>query len=167
MVYTVTLNPAVDYYVYTDELRIGAIGRAESEGISFGGKGINVSRVLTALGVENKALGFLAGFTGRAIEEALNEEGLRTDFCFLSSGATRINVKIRHGSETDLNGIGADISLEDVGLLYDRLQDLRNGDVLVLAGSVPKGLPSDLYRDILLHFKDRDIYTVVDAEGDA
>lgn len=166
MVYTVTLNPAVDYYVYTDELRVGTIERAKSERISFGGKGINVSRVLTALGVENKALGFLAGFTGRAIEEALNKEGLSTDFCFLSSGTTRINVKIRHGRETDVNGIGANISLEEVGILYERFRDLRDGDVLMLLGSVPEGLPKEVYRDILLHFRERNIYTVVDAEGE-
>ena len=165
MVYTVTLNPAVDYYVYTEELRVGEVGRATRESLSFGGKGINVSRVLSALGVQNKALGFLAGFTGHAIEEALQGEGLSTDFCFLPSGLTRINVKLRHGAETDVNGTGAAIPAEALPLLYERLRGLKGGDSLVLAGSAPHGLPETVYGDILSYASDKGVYTAVDASG--
>ncbi len=166
MVYTVTVNPAVDYYVYTDALRVGEIGRATGETVSFGGKGINVSRVLSAFGVENRALGFLAGFTGRAIEEALREEGIDTDFSFLPGGMTRINVKLRHGAETDVNGLGAEVPVEALPLLCDRLSALREGDVLVLAGSSPRGLPDTVYGDILAHVSGSGAYTVVDASGE-
>lgn len=166
MVYTLTMNPAIDYTVYLDELRVGEIQRACREGICFGGKGINVSRVLTVLGVENVALGFLAGFTGRAIADGLSAEGLRTDFCFLPSGMTRINVKLRHGTETDVNCTGADISAEALTGLCDKLEVLREGDVLVLAGSTPRGISKTVYADILALVSGRGILSVVDADGE-
>lgn len=166
MVYTLTMNPAVDYLIYLDELCPGEIQRAKREGIYFGGKGINVSRVLTALGTENVALGFLAGFTGRAIADGLTAEGIRTDFCFLPSGMTRINVKLRHGTETDVNCTGADVPAKAMEELYGKLTEIRAGDVLVLSGSIPRSLPKTMYAEILARVSDREVLTVVDADGE-
>lgn len=166
MVYTVTFNPAVDYIVHTKELRAGATNRSDSEEIYFGGKGINVSIVLSELGVKSKALGFVAGFTGAAIEQGVSEKGIDADFVHLSGGFSRINVKIKSGEETELNGQGPRIPDEAVQQLFAKLDELQDGDTLVLAGSIPSSLPSDIYERILARLSGRKIRTVVDATKD-
>ncbi len=166
MVYTVTFNPAVDYIIHTKELRAGATNRSDSEEIYFGGKGINVSIVLSELGVKSKALGFVAGFTGAAIEQGVSEKGIDADFVHLSGGFSRINVKIKSDEETELNGQGPKIPDEAVQQLFAKLDELQDGDTLVLAGSIPSSLPSDIYERILARLSGRKIRTVVDATKD-
>lgn len=165
MIYTVTFNPAIDYVVRTPELLAGAVNRAQSEQMFFGGKGINVSCVLKELGVQSVALGFTAGFTGEAIEKGLVDMGIDTDFVRLKSGCSRINVKIKADAETELNGKGPDIDKESLRILFEKLDGLKNGDTLVLAGSVPPSLPSDIYEQILARLEGRGIRAVVDATG--
>ena len=163
MVYTVTFNPAVDYIVRTDEINVGKVNRSISEEILFGGKGINISLVLKELGIKSKALGFIAGFTGRAIEEGVREMGIETDFVHLKDGFSRINVKIKSAEENELNGQGPRIDSEAIAELYKKLDGLENGDTLVLAGSIPNTLPSDIYEKILEHLSQKDIKVIVDA----
>ena len=166
MVYTVTFNPAVDYIVHTKQLTPGATNRSDSEEIYFGGKGINVSIVLSELGMKSKALGFVAGFTGEAIEKGVTEKGIDADFVHLTEGFSRINVKIKSGEETELNGQGPRIPDEAVEQLFTKLDELKDGDTLVLAGSIPSSLPSDIYERILARLDGRNIRTVVDATKD-
>lgn len=166
MVYTVTFNPAIDYVVHTGEMKLGMTNRSEREEMYFGGKGINVSIVLRELGVDSKALGFTAGFTGEAIEKGLADMGIDTDFVRLANGNSRINVKIKSEEETELNGQGPDIDDDAVAALFEKLEALRDGDTLVLAGSIPSSLPSDIYERILAKLAGRDIRTVVDATKD-
>lgn len=169
MVYTVTLNPALDYEVLVDGLHTGELNRTKNERMHFGGKGVNVSTVLHNLGVETVALGFLAGFTGKALEDGLRANGIRTDFVWLEEGLTRVNVKIRsggEGEETEINSGGPSIPPPAVEALYQKLDRLRTGDVLVLAGSLPAGLPADAYQRILARVEGRGVLTVVDAARD-
>ncbi len=166
MIYTITFNPAVDYVVYTDELQVGKVNRSKSEEIYFGGKGINVSMVLNELGIKSKAMGFVAGFTGAAIEKGLTDAGIETDFVHLNKGFTRINVKIKSHAETELNGQGPEIPTEKLDELFDRLDGIKDGDGVILAGSIPSYLPSDIYERILERLKDRNIRAVVDATDD-
>ncbi len=166
MIYTVTFNPAVDYVVYVRDFESGAVNRTQEESIFFGGKGINVSTVLQRLGVDTVALGFLAGFTGAAIEQGLQQMGIRTDFIHLRQGLTRINVKIKASCETEINGQGPQISGEALEALFQKLEILRPGDMLVLAGSIPSSLPDTIYEQILRQLKDRQILPVVDATRD-
>lgn len=166
MVYTVTFNPALDYVVRMKEFRAGDINRTQQEEIQFGGKGINVSTVLSHLGVENIALGFLAGFTGQALEEGLRKSGIRTDFIRLPEGLTRINVKIKAGQETEINGQGPAIPAAALEELLGKLDRLESGDVLDLSGSIPASLPDDVYQKILARLDGRGILTVVDATRD-
>lgn len=163
MVYTVTFNPAIDYVVHADEMTVGSVNRAKSEKIYFGGKGINVSIVLKELGIPSKALGFVAGFTGVAIEQGIAEKGIETDFAHLDNGFSRINVKIKSGSETELNGQGPAIDNRALGELFQKLDNLSDGDTIVLAGSIPDSMPSDSYEKILEHLSGKKIRTVVDA----
>ena len=168
MIYTLTLNPAVDYLVgLPRDLVPGELNRTASESVQFGGKGINVSRVLTALGVENTALGFLAGFTGQALANALAEAGLKSEFLWVSGGMTRINVKVRGSQETEINGKGPVVTSEDMKRLYIRLEKLQPGDILVMSGSLAAGMEKDSYGRILKHLKDRGIRTVVDTAGES
>ena len=166
MIYTVTFNPALDYVVWMDALRPGQINRTNSEEIQYGGKGINVSTVLSALGVENVALGFLAGFTGRALEEGLRNRGIRTDFIWLPDGLTRINVKVKGGDETEINGRGPTVDPVALRALRDKLDRLEAGDILVISGSVPAALSHDVYEQILARLEDRGIQFVVDTTRD-
>ncbi|MCH5203892.1 MAG: 1-phosphofructokinase [Oscillospiraceae bacterium] len=163
MIYTVTFNPAIDYVVYTDKVEVGEVNRAEDEKICFGGKGINVSIVLNELGIRSRALGFVAGFTGEAIESGVREKGIETDFVHLPKGFSRINVKIRSDSETELNGKGPDIDGSSLNELYKKLDALSDGDTLVLAGSIPDSMPSDIYEKILRRLSGKNIRAVVDA----
>lgn len=166
MVYTVTFNPAIDYVVHTDELKVGKTNRSISEQTYVGGKGINVSIVLAELGIKSKALGFVAGFTGRAIEDGVNEKGVETDFVHLESGCSRINLKIKSGEETELNGQGPKIPDKAIEELFAKLDKLEDGDILVLAGSIPGSLPSDVYEKVLARLSGKKIKTVVDATKD-
>ncbi len=166
MIYTVTFNPALDYVVRMDAFKVGEVNRSVDEELWLGGKGINVSIVLKNLGVENVALGFLAGFTGRELQEGLQKNGIRTDFIWLKEGLTRINVKIKAGSETEINGRGPDISEEALSEMFLKLDKLRGGDILVVSGSIPTTLPSDIYERILARLKGRGILAAVDAAGE-
>ncbi|WP_164170328.1 1-phosphofructokinase [Ruminococcus flavefaciens] len=166
MVYTVTFNPAIDYVVHTAEMRLGEVNRSSSEEMYFGGKGINVSIVLNELGTPSIALGFTAGFTGEAIENGIKAMGIKSDFVRLKAGNSRINVKIKAGEETELNGQGPHIDDEALEALFVKLDKLSDGDTLVLAGSIPSSLPSDIYERIMQRLSDRKIRTVVDATND-
>lgn len=166
MIYTVTFNPALDYVVRMDELALGQVNRTVSEDVQLGGKGINVSWVLRELGHENVALGFVAGFTGKAIEDGLAAKGVATDFIHLPAGLTRINVKLKAGEETEINGKGPDISAEALEELYHKLDALVEGDVLVLAGSIPASMPSDVYESILARLEGKKVLCAVDATRD-
>lgn len=166
MVYTVTFNPAIDYVIHTDQVRLGATNRSEGEEMYFGGKGINVSIVLRELGIESKALGFTAGFTGQAIGKGLTDMGINTDFVELKEGNSRINVKIKSLEETELNGQGPDIDDKAIENLFEKLDCLKDGDSLILAGSIPASLPSDIYERILERLSDKNIRVVVDAVKD-
>ena len=166
MIYTVTFNPALDYVVWMDTLRPGEINRTQNEAIQYGGKGINVSTVLTALGVDNVALGFLAGFTGRALEEGLRSQGIHSDFIWLPEGLTRINVKVKGGKETEINGRGPTVDAAALRALQDKLDRLEAGDILVISGSVPAALSHDVYEQILARLEDRGIQFVVDTTRD-
>ena len=166
MVYTVTFNPAIDYIVHTDGMTVGSVNRARSEEIYFGGKGINVSMVLNELGIKSRALGFVAGFTGSAIEKGVAEKGVETDFVHLDSGFSRINVKIKSGDETELNGQGPVIDDKSLEELFSKLDKLTDGDTIVLAGSIPASMPSDIYERILERLRTKNIKAVVDATKD-
>ena len=166
MVYTITFNPAIDYVLHTKEMKFGATNRSEREEIYFGGKGINVSIVLKELGINSKALGFVAGFTGDAIENGLADMGIATDFVRLKKGNSRINVKIKSDEETELNAQGPDIDDVAVSVLFEKLDKLSDGDTLILAGSIPASLPSDIYEKILKRISHKNIRTIVDATND-
>ena len=150
MIYTVTFNPAIDYVVRLDApLEVGQVNRACGEDCVLGGKGINVSGVLAQLGCPSVALGFVAGETGAWLERGLAAQGLHTDFVHLENGMTRINVKIKAGQETELNGAGPDIPDEALHQLEEKLDGLTENDVLSLAGSIPASLPQDVYERLL------------------
>ena len=166
MIYTVTFNPAIDYVVHTDGFRFGEVNRSESERIYIGGKGINVSAVLAELNVRSIVLGFTAGFTGIAIERGVCSMGIEADFVRLDKGSSRINVKIKNDTETELNGQGPDISEDAIEKLFRKIDRLTSEDTLILAGSIPKSLPADIYERILERIDGRNIRTVVDATGD-
>ncbi len=166
MIYTVTFNPALDYVVFLDGLKLGDINRTTRESIYYGGKGINVSTILNTLGMETTALGFVAGFTGKAIEDGLNAQGMHTDFIHLPEGNSRINVKVKHGDETEINGQGPVITQEAIDALFEKLNALREEDVLVLAGSIPNTLPEDIYERILASLSGKGIRIAVDATKD-
>ena len=135
MIYTVTFNPALDYVVFLDNLKLGDVNRSTRESIFYGGKGINVSTILNTLGLETTALGFVAGFTGKAIEDGLAAQGIHTDFIHLPEGNSRINVKVKHGDETEINGQGPVITEEAINELFAKLDTLTKEDILVLAGA--------------------------------
>ncbi|MBQ2518283.1 MAG: 1-phosphofructokinase [Clostridia bacterium] len=163
MIYTVTLNPSIDYVVHIDRLVPGITNRTSSEEYYFGGKGINVSHVLAELGLETTALGFIAGFTGEAIERGTREAGIRTDFIHLKEGVSRINVKIKSDGETEINGQGPHIGAEEFDAFMQKTDALREGDTLILSGSIPKTVPDDVYERILARIDGRGVLVAVDA----
>lgn len=166
MIYTVTFNPAIDYVVRLDTpLQTGTVNRAAGEDCVLGGKGINVSGILAQLDCPSVALGFVAGETGAWLERGLAAQGLQTDFIHLASGMTRINVKIKAGQETELNGAGPAIPPQAMEALQQKLDALRPGDILVLAGSIPSSLPSDTYERVLERLQGHGVRAVVDASG--
>ena len=163
MIYTVTLNPSIDYIVRMSGLNLGITNRSDSEEYYFGGKGINVSCVLAELNLDSTALGFTAGFTGEAIEKGIRNDRIKTDFTRLPEGLSRINIKIKSDEETEINGQGPDISEEKFTELMAKLDDIKDGDTLVIAGSIPKTMPDDTYERMLERIKDKDVRIVVDA----
>ncbi len=163
MIYTVTLNPSIDYVVRLDGLTTGITNRTTSEEYYFGGKGINVSCVLAELDLDSTALGFIAGFTGDAIEDGIRNDRITTDFIKLSGGISRINIKIKAGEETEINGQGPHITDDELNRLIEKLDRIQDGDTLILAGSIPNTLPDDVYERMLERLKDRKIRIVVDA----
>ena len=167
MIYTITFNPALDYLVKMDKFNLGHDNRSNNEFIYAGGKGINVSIVLNNLEVKSKALGFIAGFTGDEIERRVREFGCDTDFIKLKDGMSRINVKIKADVESEINGGGPDISAEALEALYEKLDTLISGDILVLAGSVPKTMPTDIYEKIMERLQNKNIKFIVDTTGES
>lgn len=166
MIYTLTFNPSLDYIVTVPEFTYGIVNRTSEEVIFPGGKGINVSMVLKNLGYESTALGFLAGFTGDKLKGLIEEKGICAEFISAAEGMTRINVKIRGKQETEINGQGPAIKESDIKRLYDRLDGLRDGDVLVMAGSIPDVMPRTIYMDIMKHLEKKNLRIVVDATKD-
>ena len=167
MIYTVTFNPAIDYVVRMDgDLLPGMTNRSSSEEYYFGGKGINVSMVLSELGLKSTALGFIAGFTGNAINDGVRAAGIETDFIELKEGLSRINVKLKGTEETEINAQGPKIDEDSQIALYNKLSKLVEGDVLILAGSIPNSLPDDVYEKILSMLAGKGIEFVVDATKD-
>ena len=163
MIYTVTLNPAIDYIMRMDELHMGITNRSNSEEYYCGGKGINVSLVLAELDIPSTALGFIAGFVGDAIDKWVANTYVTTDFIRLRDGISRINVKIKAGEETEINGQGPDISEDELEALMMKVDHIQDGDTLVLAGSIPNTLPDDTYERMLERISDKDVQIVVDA----
>lgn len=166
MIYTVTFNPSLDYVVNVPSFETGRVNRTIDETIFPGGKGINVSIVLNNLGIDNKALGFTAGFTGDALKNLLNKRGVNNDFIPVDSGMTRINVKLRSDEETEINGQGPKITTQHIGVIYEKLDYLDEDDYLVLAGSIPDSLPNSVYMDIMQRLHDKNIKIIVDATGE-
>ena len=166
MIYTVTFNPSLDYIVSVDDFKLGLTNRTSSELILPGGKGTNVSTVLKNLGLESTALGFVAGFTGNEIVKRLNDMGIKSDFISIENGISRINLKLKSIDGTEINGAGPDISEEKVNELMDKLNQLKEGDVLVLAGSIPSSLPDDIYEQIMKKLDQQGIKIIVDATND-
>ena len=166
MIYTITFNPALDYVITVDHFQQGLVNRVCEEHIFCGGKGINVSAILKELGYESEALGFVAGFTGdEIVRRAKSEYDIKTDFIKVEKGMSRINVKMRSDEETEINGMGPQITDEDVEKLFKKLDTLKEGDVLVLSGSIPKCISPRIYEEILERLQDRGILFVVDATG--
>lgn len=166
MIYTVTFNPSLDYIVSMDGFELGRTNRTVEEQMFAGGKGINVSIVLRNLGIENTALGFTAGFTGEQIEREVRKMGLNTDFIHIDKGLSRINVKLKDYDGTEINGMGPEIEQIYVDELYEQLDQIRAGDVLVLAGSIPNSLSDSIYSDILQRLHKKGVLFVVDATKD-
>ncbi len=168
MIYTVTFNPAIDYILRTPALEKGEVNRTTGEKLLYGGKGINVSVILSRLGVPTVALGFAGGFTGDALIEMVRQAGVDSDFIPLEKGMTRINVKLwgEDGAITEVNARGPEIDSEAMETFYRKIARLTDEDTLVLAGSVPASLPKDIYRQILERISDHGVRTVVDATGD-
>lgn len=164
MIYTVTFNPALDYVVKVEHFTLGEVNRTAEEHIFYGGKGINVSAVLANLGHESRALGFVAGFTGEEIERGVRSLGFESDFIHVARGMSRINVKLKSDQESEINGMGPEITSQDVDKLFEKLEDLKQGDVLVLSGSIPSSIDRGIYERILSSLEDRGILAVVDAE---
>ncbi len=163
MVYTVTFNPSLDYIVDVEDFRLGMTNRTCSEQMMAGGKGINVSIVLQNLGIENTALGFIAGFTGEEIRRQVAEMGIRAQFISIPEGISRINLKLRSIDGTEINGMGPSIGRAQLGALYEKLDTLTDNDTLVLAGSIPASMPSSIYCDIMERLYAKGVTFVVDA----
>ena len=166
MIYTVTFNPSLDYIVSVENFQLGLTNRTSSEMLLPGGKGINVSTVLMNLGIESTALGFTAGFTGDEIIRRLEEMGVRNGFIQVGEGFSRINLKLKSIDGTEINGQGPKISADALEQLYQKLETLQGGDILVLAGSIPESMPQSAYMDIMKRLQDKKLKIVVDATRD-
>ena len=166
MIYTVTFNPALDYVVTVNHFTPGRVNRTIRENIFYGGKGINVSALLANLGYQSTALGFVAGFTGDEIERGVKKLGFQADFIKAEKGMSRINVKLKSDEESEINGMGPEITAGDVKVLFEKLSHLEQGDVLVLSGSIPACVDEDIYERVMEMLDGRGIRIVVDAEKD-
>ena len=167
MIYTITFNPALDYVIKLKKIQIGEINRSEEEYILPGGKGINVSIILKTLDIESTALGFISGFVGEEIERKVKEYGIKTDFIKIENDNSRINVKITESNqETAINSKGPFINETYIELLYKKIEKMENGDILVLSGSIPKGIKTNIYENICKKVEKKDIKIVVDATGE-
>ncbi len=166
MIYTVTFNPSLDYIASVDDFALGKTNRTSVELMFPGGKGINVSLVLQNLGFESTALGFMAGFTGDEIARLLSEAKVNSKFIKVDKGISRINLKLRAEEETEINGMGPAIGRDDIQKLYSQLDELKDGDILVLAGSIPSVMPESMYMDIMKYLSGRNLKIVVDATKD-
>lgn len=166
MIYTVTFNPSLDYIVTVNDFRLGETNRTASEQMLPGGKGINVSTVLENLGFDNTALGFVAGFTGREIVSKVRELGFQSEFIELDEGWSRINIKMKDFDGTEINGQGPAISGAALQALLEKLDGLKEGDILVLAGSIPASIPETIYAEIMKRLDGKGVLTVVDATND-
>ena len=166
MVYTVTFNPSLDYIVTVDDFKLGLTNRTTSELMLPGGKGINVSIVLSNLGIENTAIYFSAGFVGDEITKRVKESGIRSEEIRIDEGCSRINLKLKSIDGTEINGMGPVISEESIGRLYEKLEAIEEGDTLVLAGSIPSSMPETIYSDIMGKLSGRGVRVVVDATKD-
>ena len=166
MIYTVTFNPSLDYIVSVDDFQLGMTNRTSSELMLPGGKGINVSTVLGNLGISSTALGFVAGFTGDEIVRRVEQLNIQSDFIRIDEGISRINVKLKSIDGTEINGAGPEIGESAISLLMEKLDRLKEGDILVLAGSIPASMPDDMYSRILQMLEGRGVMTVVDATKD-
>lgn len=164
MIYTVTLNPSIDYIVEVNQFQLDALNVIDRESKFPGGKGINVSRVLTNIGIPTKALGFVGGFTGKFIQDFIEAEGISHDFVHVKDDS-RINIKLKTGQETEINGQGPSLTEENIQTLYSKLDNLEAGDVLILAGSIPPSLPKTLYSDLTAKYSERGVKVIVDAGG--
>ena len=167
MIYTLTLNPAIDHIVKLDKLEIGETNRMHEENISAGGKGINVSKILKNLGENSIVLGYIAGFTGNEIDRILKEEGLSTDFIYIRDGFTRINTKIKSEKETEINGPGLKICKQEIEKLFDKLDDIKDGDYLFLSGSIPSSMDNGFYAKIMERLFSKNVNIAVDTTGGA
>ncbi|MEG1066058.1 MAG: PfkB family carbohydrate kinase, partial [Erysipelotrichaceae bacterium] len=163
MIYTLCINPSLDYVTFVKDFNEGEINRSYLDATYPGGKGINVSTILSRLGVNNVALGFLAGFSGKEVETLVNKRGIKNDFIYLEDGATRINVKLKARVESEINAIGPTIKDAEFNELLKKLETINSGDILVLAGSVPACLSDRTYADIMERLKDTDVKFVIDA----
>lgn len=166
MIYTVTFNPALDYVAAVNHFTLGRVNRTVRENIFYGGKGINVSALLANLGYESTALGFVAGFTGEEIERGVRKLGFRSDFIKVEKGMSRINVKLKSDEESEINGMGPEITPEDVECLFGKLSGLKENDILVLSGSIPATIEDDIYERIMKALEGSGVRVVVDAEKD-
>ena len=163
MIYTLTLNPSIDYIVHLNKFVSGITNRTTSEEYYIGGKGINVSCILSELGIKSTALGFTAGFTGDAIEKGLQEQGICAEFIRLKNGISRINIKVKADKESEINCQGPHIEQDEFEKLLSLTDEIKDGDTIVLAGSIPKTVADDTYERILKRLKDKNIRIVVDA----
>ncbi|WP_342428603.1 1-phosphofructokinase [Paenibacillus sp. FSL L8-0158] len=166
MIYTVTLNPSIDYIVEVDDLKLGDLNRMKRDLKLPGGKGINVSRVLNQLGADSTAIGFLGGFTGRFIDDTLREESIKTDFVMIEDD-TRINIKLKHGDETEINGLGPVIRGQEADALVQKLAGLQKNDIVVLSGSIPPSLGGDFYDRLISVCQQTGAEFVIDTTGEA
>ena len=171
MIYTITFNPALDYITQVENFKTGEINRTKTETILPGGKGLNVSIVLKNLGIENTALGFVAGFTGEELIRKLEAQGVRTDFVKVKEGITRINVKISSFNdnkveETALNGMGPQITKKNIDELLNKIQNMTGNDFVILSGNIPKNLENNIYEKICKILKEKGITFIVDSTQD-
>ena len=166
MIYTVTFNPSLDYIVSVNDFQLGLTNRTDSELILPGGKGINVSTILMNLGIDSTAFGFAAGFTGEEIIREVEAMGIRSDFIKIDSGISRINLKLKNIDGTEINGSGPEISEEKIEELVRKLDILGEGDILVLAGSIPASMPADMYSTIMERLQHKNVTFIVDATKD-
>lgn len=167
MIYTLTLNPSIDYIIHLKKFQEGITNRATSEEYYIGGKGINVSLILAELGIQSTALGFIAGFTGEKIEAELQNQNIQTDFIRLKHGISRINLKLKSESETEINAQGPHIEDTEFKKLFEKISQITNGDTLVLAGSIPKSVSENIYETILKNIKHKNIRIILDTTGKA